>query len=411
VSEIKKLFDSQILPQLIDKKIERRIYTEMTKIISSAYSQNIASDESFCFKFSLPLIPVNNFYKILKIDPKEVNKVIHADWGKRLTKMHTDPYYQILLLFIYYGITNKKEMFAKSALTILLMKIWNGRKSKFFKYCDKRVMKYVISHELTNRHVLSKYENPVSLLKDYFMPTILKKYGPEIDKDIFKLKRLFEQSWARVRQIFVFNARTNIRTGKSEAQGGLLPIYMKTREEGKHLSTKSIRTTGFGDEESVTGYEEYATTHNRDEIVSKTTDYIILNKSNKYSQKFVSEINKKTNVSIKIIDQILDYIHIQSNYDIIQNLIVLILSRCDINLKEDICKREFTNNIRKNIISSKNNKEINKIQRLLDHMLTKFFKEKLRSNFNKYSSVHKIKIRNVITYALEYNLVKLNCRN
>jgi hypothetical protein len=407
VSEIKKLFNAEVLPQLLDKKIETRIYTEMTKIISAAYSQNIASNESFCFKFTLPLIPVNNFYKTLHLDPAKVNKAVHADWGRTLTMMHKDPYYQILLLFIYYGVTNKKEMFAKSALMILLMKVWNGRKSKFFKYCDKRIMKYVISNELTNRHVLSKYENPVSLLKDYFMPTILKKYGPEINRDISKLKRLFEQSWARVRQIFVFNARTNIQTGKSEAQGGLLPIYMKAKDEGHYLSSKSIRTT-VGDE-TVTGYEEYATTHNRDSIVSKTTDYIILNKSNKYSQKFIFSINRKTNVSIKIIEQILDYIHTQRNYDIIQNLIVLILSRCDISSKEDICNRDFTKNIRKNVISSKNNKEINKIQRLLDKMLDTFFKEKLKSNFNKYSNVHKIKIRNVITYALEYNLVKLNC--
>ena len=408
MSAIEKLFDSKILPQLKNKKMEMKIYTEMTKIISAAYSHNVSSDESFCFKFNLPIVAVNNFYKILDLNPIEVGKAFKKDWGQVLTVMHKDSYYQILLLFIYYGITEKKEMFAKNALMILLLKIWNGRKSKFFKYCDKRIMKYVIGNMLTNRHLLSKYENPVALLRDYFTPSILKKYGPEVKKDIKKLQRLFEQTFARIFQIFAFNFRSNIRTGKKEAQGGLLPLYMKAREDGLHLSTPSTRRNA-GDDTSV-GYEEYATTHNRDKIVSKTTDYIILNKSTKYPINFVPTVNRKTNVSVKIIEQILDYINIQKNYDVVQNLIVLILSRCDIHSDSDICSKDFNKNIRKNIISSKNNVEINKIQRLLDFMLDDFFKTKLKTRFNKYSNVHKIKIRNVIIYALEYNLFKVNCR-
>jgi len=411
VSAIKKLYDTSILPKLKDKKTELYIYTELTKMISNAYSTNVASDESFCFKFNLPVMSVNNFYKIFNLDPNDVCNSFKADWGSTLTAMHKDPYYQILLLFIYYGVTEKKDMFTANALMVLLLKIWNGRKSHFFKYCDKRIMKYVISNMLTNRHVLSKYENPVSLLKDYFVPTILSKYGPEIKTDISKLKRLFEQCFARVRQIFAFNPRSNLQTGKSEAQGGLLPLYMKAREEGLHISTPSTRTMQSADgESSASGYEDYSTTHNRDQIVSKTTDEIVLNKSKKYSMNFISDVNKKTNVSVNIIEKLLDFLHAYKRYEVIQNLIVLILSRCNIDSTAEICSGDFSGKVKKYVISSKNNEEVNNIQKLLDLMLNEFFKEKLKSDFNKYSSVHKIKIRNVIIHALEYNLFKTNCR-
>lgn len=409
MSAIKELYLKEVLPQLKNKRFETKIYTELTKIVSTAYSTNIASDESFCFKFNLPLSSVNNIIKKFKIDPNDLGNAIKKDWGSTLTAMHKDSYYQILLLLVYYGVTEKKELFAKNALMVILLKIWNGRKSKFFKYCDKRIMKYVIGNMLTNRHLLSKYENPVTLLKDYFVPTILKKYGPEVNRDIAKLKRLFEQCFARVRQPFGFNARQNLQTSKPEYQGGLLPLYMKAKEEGLYISVQSV-SGGMDGDDTTTGYEEYATTHNRDSIVSKTTDYIALNKSANYPDNFISEVNRKTNVSLKIIESMLSYLHIHDNFDVVQNLIILILSRCEISSTGDICKSSFTRSIKKHVISSKNNEEVNKIQRLIDHILDKFFKEKLRTSFNKYSNVHKIKIRNVIIYALEYNLFKVNCR-
>jgi hypothetical protein len=408
VSAIKKLYDAKVLPKLKDRKIETHVFTELTKMISSAYSNNVESDESFCFKFNLPITAVNNLYKVFDLSPLETGIAYKTDWGSTLTAMHNDPYYQILLLLIYYGITEKKENFTKNTLMVLLLKIWNGRKSHFFKFCDKRIMKYVVSHMLTNRHVLSKYENPVSLLKDYFVPTILEKYTPEIDKDIFKLKRLFEQCFARVRQIFAFNARTNLQTGKPEAQGGLLPLYMKAREEGSYISITN--TNNSSEDNTAAGYEEYATTHNRDEIVSKTVDYIVLNKSANYPNSFIDTVNRKTNVSVKIIEKLLSFMHTHTNYEILQNLVVLILSRCNIDTFNDICQGGFSASIQKNVISSKNNEETKNIQRLIDSLLEKFFKEQLRTEFDRYSVVHKIKIRNVIVFALEYNLFRVNCR-
>lgn len=407
MSSLEKYYKEKIEPKLNDKKLENTVYTELAKMVSGAYTSNMASDESFCFKFSVPLIAVNNLYKILNINPTELGIVYKSDWGQTLTAMHKDPYYQILLLLLYHGIITNKELFAKNALMVILIKIWNGRRSHFFtKYCDKRIMKYVVNNMMTKRHSFNKYENPVSLLKDYFVPTIYSKYSSEIKNDIHKLKRLFEQCFARVRQLFVFNTRTNLKTGSPEAQGGLLPLYMKAYKEGLYLTTIS---NNKAEDENAPGFEEYATTHNRDQIVDKTVDYIVMNKVN-YPPNLINSINSKTNVSIKIIEKILEEMHSHSNLEVIQNIIILILSRCNVSNVSDICSSSFSSKIQKNIISSKNNEDVNKIQRLLDHLLSQIFKEKLNIDFNNYSSVHKIKIRNVIIFALEYDLFRVNCR-
>jgi hypothetical protein len=407
VSALETYYQDKVFPQLQDKQKETLIFTELAKMVSQAYTANMNSDESYCFKFNIPLAGVNNFYKILSLNPVEVGLNYKSDWGNTLTAMHKDPYYQILLLIIYHAIKQKKEPLAVNALMVLLLKIWNGRKSHFFKYCDKRVMKYVVSNMLTNRHGMSKFETPFTLLKDHFTPTILSKYGPEIDNDIVKLKRLFEQCYARVFQIFAFNPRTNIQTGKPEAQGGLLPLYMKARAEGHYITKPTISS---GEDNEAPGFEEYATTHNRDEIINKTVDFIVMNKQVSYPTSLISDINKKTNVSNKIIEKILESIHNHDYYDLLQNMIILILSRCKISSVGDICKGGFSNNIQKNIISSKNNDEINKLQKLIDIILGKIFTESLNLRFDNYSVVHKIKIRNVIIYALEYNLFRVNCR-
>ena len=408
MSALEKYYKDKIAPKLQNKQKETEVYTELAKMVSNSYTSNMASDESFCFKFNIPITAVNNLYKLLELNPLEVGLTYKADWGNTLTAMHKDSYYQILLLLIYHGIITKKDLFARNALMVLLLKIWNGRKSHFFKYCDKRIMKYVVGNMMTNRHKFSKYENPVTLLKDYFVPTIYTKYAPEIKADIGKLKRLFEQSFARVRQIFAFNPRTNLQTGKPEAQGGLLPLYMKAHKEGLHISTINVRGNS-GEDDSAPGYEEYTTTHNRDEIVNKTADYMVMNKVS-YPINVITDINKKTNVSVKVIEKILESLHTHSNLEILQNLIVLILSRCNITSVTDICKGTFATNLQKNVISSKNNDETNKIQKLLDMLLEKVFKEKLQISFNNYSVVHKIKIRNVIIFALEHNLFRVNCR-
>lgn len=403
MSAIKEVY-KDLEQSLSTTKQENYVFTTLSKIVSSAYTQMLSSDEGYCFKFSLPATTVNNLYKDLNLDQKKVSDAFMKDWGPRLTSMHQDSYYQILLLIIYYSIMHNKKYLADNAFMVILMKIWNGRKRKFFKYCNKRIMNYVTNNMTNNRHVVTKYSNPVSLLHDYFVPTNLEKYSPEIKRDIGKLKRLFEQSHSRIYQIFYQNPRYNIAAGRNEAQGGLLPLYIKARKEGLYMQSTSIT----GSEESEFG--DYSTSSNREQITQKVVDKITMNPNPQYPNTVIQNINKATKVSNRIIVNILKELHKHQNYDHLSDIISLILSRTNIVDEADICNANFKVNLKKNIFRSKNNNEIKKIQQLINSLLEDILPKVAGSKLDQYSNVHQMQIRNVVIYGLEYNLVKTICR-
>ena len=231
---------------LLDRNLEQQVFFEISKIVSEAYQHSMAqSGKGYCYKFNLPFNAVTKkLYKLLDLTNEEVFKAFKKDWGQGAMKnrMHKDPYYQILLLLIYYGIKNNKKVITENAFFILLMKLWNGRKEKFIRYCDEKTMNYVVAN-MSKKFVITKYDGPLFLLKDYFVPTLLKKYSQQIKTDPagrLGLRRLFEQSWSRIRQIFVFNKQRNLASGKDEYTGGIAPLYYQAKREGAKLDTTSI---------------------------------------------------------------------------------------------------------------------------------------------------------------------------
>lgn len=388
---------------LSSKQMENYVFTTLTKVISNAYTQIMSSDDGYCFKFTLPMTVVNKLYSDLNLDQTKISNAFMKDWGPKLTRMHQDSYYQILLLIIYYGIKNNRKYLTDNALMLILMKIWNGRKRTFFpKFCNPKIMNYVVNNMTTSRHNVSKYPNPVSLLKDYFVPTLTKKYENEIKNDIHKLKRLFEQCYSRIYELFVQNPRFNIDSGKNEAQGGLLPLYMKAREEGLYMQNTST------DEESQ--FSDFSSSSNREQINQHVVDAITMNPNPQYPNTIIQNINKMTKVSNRIIHNILKELHNHKHYDYLIEINSLILSKTNVVDKSDICNPNFKANIRKNIIKSKNNTDIKKLQSLINELLDKILPKVVGTNLNKYSNVHQLQIRNVIIYGLEYNLVKTMCK-
>jgi len=282
------------------------------------------SDEGYCFKFTLPTTSVMGLYTLLKLDQQVVGRAFQADWKfPNHAIMYNDPYYQILLLIVYYGIRRNDDQLINNALFLLLQKLWNGRKYAYIKYCDKRVMAYVVNHMVNKKHNVAKFDSPLALLKDYFVPTLMKKYRPEIAKDVYRLRQLFMQGWVRIDQMFTFNAVTDVKTGEKKAQGGLLPLYMKAKSEGLYQSTPTIMKS---DSEEEPNFDQYSTIHNRDNIVTSTADYITMNSKASYPQHFIDEVNKSTKVSSKIIEQMLTALHNHKNYDLIHDALTVILS-------------------------------------------------------------------------------------
>jgi hypothetical protein len=415
VSQIAQLY--KILQQQFhaDPRIERQVYQEISTMVNKAFSLALASDEGYCFKFTLPMTGVDKLYKTIEIDQKEVFAAYLKDWGPgaMTNQMHSSPYYQILLLIVYYGLKENKEHLYKNAMMLCLMKIWNGRKVKYIKYCDKKIMKYVTGYMVTKKHNASKFDSPLSLLHDHYIPTLIAKYGPEIKRNPIRLKALFEQMYSRINQLFVFNPRTNLTTGKKEAQGGLLPLYMKAREMGVSISTPSVR---MGEDEP--GFDQYSTVHIRDEMRDDVVDSITMNPNPSYPSSLVKYFNEKFNIKEATIRAILKAIHNHNYQDMLRDLISIILSRTNVSDKTDVCKADFTSKVKRNIISSKNNPDTRKVQKLCNMLLREIFTNDLKDDTGKsltkvydtYSDVTQIHIRNVLIYGIVYNIRKKICR-
>jgi len=386
-----------------------KLHSELSRAVSGSYTQAMNSDEGYCFKFTIPTTVVLGFYDLLKLDKNAVGRAFQMDWKfPDHAHMYNDPFYHILLLIIYCGIRRKDDQMINNALFLLLQKLWNGRKYAYIKYCDKRVMTYVINHMVNKKHNVANYDSPLALMKDYFVPTLFEKYRPEIEKDAFRLRQLFMQAWNRIDQMFAFNPVVDINSGEKRAQGGLLPLYMKAKSEGLYQSTPTVIK---GDSEEEPNFDQYSTIHNRDTIITSTTDYITMNSKLAYPQQFVMEVNKNTKVSIKIINQMLAALHNHKNYDLIHDAISIILSRTNVVDKNDICNKEFENTVKRNIISSKNTEEIRKLQKILNVLTSKIFSESLNLSFDNYGKAQQMQICNVLLYQLIYNLQHFNCQN
>ena len=391
---------------IVDRNTEHKIARELLIIKSTAQQHAMQSAElSYCFKFNLPYTKISKILNPLNISNQQVYSAFQRDWGVNVmkNKMHKDIYYQNLLLLVYYGLVTKKTMVAENAFFAILIKIWNGRKEKYIKFCEPKIMKYIVG-TMNKKFLAANYDGPLYLIHEYFVPTLLKKYSANILRDPGGregLKRLFEQSWGRIDQLFCQNRQINIQTNTKHCQGGFLPLYMKAKEEGSWVNSD------VGDQEEQSSF---MSVNEREQISQDVADYITSNTNVKYSETFINSLHRESNVNKKIITLLLDGIRDYSFHEYLVELLLLILSRLNIQQKEDVCKSDIFVRFKRNIVSSKNNVDVRKINKITNKLINDIFKKnQMDINITDYSLPQQGKIRRIFLSIILSEMRKVIC--
>jgi hypothetical protein len=233
---------------------------------------------------------------------------------------------------------------------------------------------------------------------------LLKKYSPNILRNPSNkegLKRIFEQAWARFTQMFIQNTQINIKTGKSEKTGGLMPLYMKAKKDGSALKTK------LGTEDDQTNY---MSVNDREEIANDITEFITSNTNKNISDSHINSLYRSSNVNKKIIKKTILGLRDYNLFDSINELVLLMLSRLNINQKEDLCKSDIPSRLKKFIISSKNNIDVKKIRRLSNHIINEIFKKnQIDIKIENYTQPTQGKIRSLLINLILVDMKKVIC--
>lgn len=408
MSSIEKLYTEAKTYLGENPEVKQKLENEISSSLLNIFRDSLNSDESYCYRFKLPLRLVNSIPSRVGLTQNQIYKAFESDWkrGAMSNNMHSDPYYQNLLFLFYFYTKEDNKTLKESILTFILMKLWNGRKSTFFQYCDPKIMKYVVQYMTSKRHKVSNYNGPLELIKDYFVPALISKYGDKVKYNPSALQAIFEGAYTRLRQIFVFGNRKDVETGENVAQGGLLPLYKKAKENGWSIDT--VKT--YGDEDHDPSHYDYMTNNSIDELIDNTANHITMSSNFNYADKFIENLRIETKIKPEVIEKILNSLHNHNYFDEIHDILSIIISMTGATSEQDICGRDFLSKVRSKIIKSKNNSSKTKLDRDTEQLL-KYISDDIGQDLTKYSSVNKSQIKNrVIVLGLVYNLRYVACK-
>jgi len=369
----------------------------LTRHIHDIFSKFVQEQGGYCTKFKIPTSDIEKLNtKYFNISDKEISDAFTLAWKlpHNQHKMYSNKYYHNLLLLFIYGVRNNDEDLAKNALSLMLFRMWNGRLSGAIQYCDPDTMDYVVNYMGEARHLWKKYKTPLSLILDYFTPTLYKKYGPEVKTDLDKVKNLFNQAWGRLFQIFYQNFSPSlVNPGKSHARSGLAVLYYKAKEEGLKMSTANQSIPNADEKEP--GFEERFTTSEVQNMVDNITNTVIMTTHPKIDPELVNLLKRDYKLNEWAVKKLIKETHSNEYSEQIHDILALIITHLHSSNKKLCDFKEFNNEIKRRIISSKHTSHNIQLKKAIDSILTDIFK-KLNVDYSKYSNVRKNHIRAAI---------------
>lgn len=366
--------------------------------------------KGYCMRMLVPEKDVlATFNNIPEMSGTKINEAFITQWVvPRNAHMHTSLYYHTLCLIYILAAKHNLEDLAKNALSLILFRIWNGRIIGAIKFCDADTMQYVTNVMMNQKFKAKIYPSPFEMLSEYFSPTIHQFYSKTVISNFSETKRLFEQCYARIKQVFRSNPITNLKTGEKKYASGLQPFYYKAKENGWKISTTKSNNSSedydVGENFSSSVYEEQ---------INNVTAFIVMNHNPRYDDDFLEFLtNEIRGLNKASTLKLLMCMHDLKYNDSIQELLQNMFRRMGGLSQSSICNDTFyTDIIRVKIISSKHTQDVINIKELCDSLLADIFVNKYEKKFayNTVSDTQKSVYRKIVIYGLAYNIRRRLC--
>jgi len=391
-----------------NRNAKQKLKVDLENIVRKVYVDSINQNKGYCISFKNVESDVLALYDSLGLDQPKVLDAYVKDWELPTNVyMARNPYYHILLTITTFALHQRYDKIATDAMTILLIKMWNGRKSKFIQYCNVDTMRYVVAN-LSGKYYARKYDSPLLMISDKFSPSLVEKYRAQILRDSKQNKRLFDQSFGRIYQLFVQGMKPDITTGKSKATGGLATLYHAAKKSGYSISSPKILASN--DDTNTGPSLDMYTSDTHEESINNITTFIIVNNNPNYSDPFVKYVGTVLkNGKEEQIRLVMNSIHNIKYTEHIKEILGLMFKQLPVFEKSELCSVKFFSIVKQKIISSKHSPNVTQIKQIVDLLLDDIFRNKFHVSYNSYSTPVRGKCRTMIFMAFAYNIQKYIC--
>jgi hypothetical protein len=397
-------------------KIELKLKIEFQQVLSDP----AISTDGYCCKFKISGLQstIEKFYnEITFLKKGDLQYVFTKTWGIPLgvSTMREDPYYLFLILVSLYAMRKQRSLYkpeenpiAKLCQLLILIKIWNGQLRIFIPFCQPDVMRYVTSNMMRKSYSANKYDNPLQLLRmAYIEPqgsSIPKRYFQRMYDDSSKSIEMIDAAWKRVRQLFASGKERNILKHTQRYGSGIAPKYHEAAASNLRISNAKSFDSETGDISDNYSNSSY------DEFVDVISNSITMTSKPTYPENFKEFVKSECGFEASRITLLMTGIHELKYQDGINEILQNVFARMSGMIKEDVCGNDFYKKIKKNVISSKHNKNVDEVKKIADKMCESIYRDKLKvTDYNRWTANYKTNSINVIIYAIAYNIKKHIC--
>lgn len=361
------------------------------RIASQQVAQKSISHETFCDTFQPPYKLPNVLLGYFGMSEKEMKAAL-AKVGFANHRQYTSEYYQTFCLVYLIGLEFNDENLRKMALLMIDIRLWNGRKMKFFpKYCDPDTARYVMNYVLKGNHTLKRVGSAFKYLDEYSIPAVDKTYHNSIANNLDSftegLRKLIETNHSRFRQLFF----------------SIQKAYYKTYAEGKKEIISGTYKNQYGEGDMVEQRESFSGTVER--LVDKIQKNAMLKRNILMHHEAKKVFHDKFMLSDANIRKFNDWLEDEDNHEEIKYFFELVFTSFKPRDESDICKYDVEV-LALRVSGAKKDPELIKAKEVLDHMIMGILGNKYKTLTT--TSLYRTKL--VAAYAMMVYAKMLLCK-